>query len=283
MQLIHEPGEFQRAALELRAEGRRTALVPTMGALHEGHLQLLRTARERVGAEGRVMASIFVNPIQFDNANDLARYPRTLERDAELCAGEGVDVIFAPTHEAMYPADFRTFVEVEKLPDVLCGAHRPGHFRGVTTVVMKLFMLAQPSVALFGWKDAQQFLILRRMVHDLCLPLEMVGVETVREADGLARSSRNAYLTPEERTEAARIHAGLRAARELFARGERDAEMLVHAAREPIEACALFRLEYAELRALETLDAQAEAQAGNSLLAVAAHLGKARLIDNVRF
>ncbi len=251
-----------------------------MGALHGGHYEgLIPAARAR--AE-RVCVSIFVNPTQFGPGEDYERYPRSLQSDLEGCEAQGVDVVFAPAPDAIYPPGYQTYVSVEELTEPLCGHSRPGHFRGVTTVVLKLLMLAQPTVAVFGWKDAQQLLAIRRMVEDLNVPTEIVGVETVREPDGLAISSRNQYLTPEQRAAAPQIHKGLRAAAEAFASGERDIETLLGLARRRIASAGLPRIDYLEARSLKTLAPLARAEPGNTLIAVAVYLGKARLIDNIR-
>jgi pantoate--beta-alanine ligase len=279
MEIVREPGVYQAAALGWRREGLSHAQVPTMGALHEGHFRLIAEARAR--AE-RVSVTLFVNQIQFNRADDLEAYPRTWESDAAACRELGVDVLFAPEQGAMYPAGFETHVEVARLSGPLCGAERPGHFRGVTTVVMKLLMLGQPTTAVFGWKDAQQFLVLRRMVRDLNVPVEMVTVETVREGDGLAKSSRNARLTPEQRAAAPAIYRGLAAAEKMFRGGESDADRLLAAARETIEAERELRVEYLEAREMEGLVEVAEAEPGNTLIAAAVWAGDVRLIDNVR-
>ncbi|MCL5270138.1 MAG: pantoate--beta-alanine ligase [bacterium] len=279
MDIIDDPVQYQQQALAWRGEGLTHGFVPTMGALHAGHFRLVEEARRRVD---RVSVSLFVNPRQFGPGEDLDKYPRAFERDAEGCRTRGVDVLFAPTPAAMYPEGFQSHVTVERLTAPLCGAARPGHFQGVTTVVMKLFMLAQPSVAFFGWKDAQQFLVLRRMVTDLAIPVEMVGVETVREADGLAMSSRNAYLSPEERAAAPLIYRGLSAARAAFAAGERNTAVLTGLVRQAIESSPLFQLEYADCRSLSELEPLTVSEPGNTLLAVAARLGTTRLIDNIR-
>lgn len=279
MQIIHDPAEYQKLTLAWRAQGLTHALVPTMGALHAGHFRLIEEARQRAQ---RVSVSLFVNPIQFGPTEDLAKYPRTLDADAEGCRARGVDILFAPAPDAMYPAGFQTHVAVEKLTQPLCGAARPGHFQGVATVVMKLFMLAQPTAALFGWKDAQQFIVLRRMVRDLAVPLEMIGVEIVREADGLAMSSRNAYLTPEQRADAPLIFKGLQAARDAASAGERSARMLLGLIKQKIESSPRFKLEYAEARSMETMDELETVVPGDTLIAVAARLGNTRLIDNIR-
>jgi pantoate--beta-alanine ligase len=283
MEILREPGAYQRRALAWRAAGLAHAQAPTMGALHAGHLRLVEEARARVGDAGRVSVTLFVNPIQFNRPDDLEKYPRTWEADVAACERLGVDALFAPEARAMYPPGFETRVEVEKLSGPLCGAGRPGHFRGVTTVVMKLLMLGQPTVGVFGWKDAQQFLVLRRMVRDLNVPVEMVGVETVREPDGLAMSSRNARLTAEQRAAAPRIYAGLRKAQAMGSSGERSIETLVATAREKIEASGELRIEYLEARSIETLELAERVEPNSTLLAAAVWAGEVRLIDNVRF
>lgn len=279
MEIIRDPAEYQRRCLEWRATGLSHGLVPTMGALHAGHFRLIDEAR---AASERVSVSIFVNPLQFAPTEDLARYPRPFEADAEGCRARGVDLLFAPEPGAIYPPGFQTTVHVDHLTRPLCGRTRPTHFDGVTTVVMKLFMLSQAPKAFFGWKDAQQLLVIRRMARDLDVPVEIVGVEIVREADGLALSSRNVYLTPEQRAEAPRIRQGLAAAAAAFAAGERRAAELVRLARAPIESCPLMRIDYVEARSMETLEEVDVAREGDTLLAAAVYLGETRLIDNVR-
>jgi pantoate--beta-alanine ligase len=280
LEIVDNPAEYQRIALDWRRQGLRHAQVPTMGALHEGHLALLDEARRRAD---RVSLTLFVNPIQFNAADDLAKYPRTWEADVAACRARGADLLFAPPKEAMYPAGFQTHVEVEGLSGPLCGAHRPGHFRGVTTVVMKLFQLGQPTTAVFGWKDAQQFLILRRMVRDLDMPVEMIGVETVREPDGLAMSSRNRRLSPEQRAAAPAIRRGLQAAAKLFDGGEREMGKLIAAARSEIDREPALKIEYLEGRSTDTLELLESARPGETLIAAAVWAGDVRLIDNVRF
>lgn len=254
--------------------------VPTMGALHEGHLQLMRDARALAGPSGRVIVSIFVNPLQFGPQEDFAKYPRELEADAALCRSVGVDAIFAPSAEEMYPADRSVIVLETKLSRVLCGASRPGHFDGVCTVVLKLFNLVQPHTSVFGKKDYQQLAIIRRMVRDLNVPVAIVGSETVREADGLAMSSRNRYLSELERTQAPAIRRALLLAREQWHNGEKSASVLRETFLEELRTQApLSRVDYvqcvdaASLEPLEHLKAQ-------SLLATAVFFGKTRLIDN---
>ena len=279
MRIFSDPKEVQQAALEARAEGRVLGLVPTMGALHEGHLTLMREARPRVDV---LAVSVFVNPKQFGPDEDLAAYPRDIEGDRRKCASAGVDWIFHPTPEQMYPEGCRTYVEVEDWGRKLCGASRPEHFRGVTTVVLKFFNLVQPNAAFFGWKDAQQFLILRKMVEDLNLPVEMVGVETVRETDGLAMSSRNVYLTERERGEAPVLYRALVAARE---RAYQDpgvtASELRRLIADTVASESTAKIDYIEIVSMNRLEPVDRVGPG-TLIALAARFGKARLIDNVR-
>jgi pantoate--beta-alanine ligase len=248
-----------------------------MGALHEGHLSLVRAARASCGV---VAASIFVNPTQFGPAEDLAKYPRSFERDCELLEREGVELVFAPSVEEMYPAGAVTWVTVEGLSDKLDGRSRPGHFRGVTTVVAKLFHVVEPDAAFFGQKDAAQVAIIRRMVRDLNLPVEIVVCPIVREADGLAMSSRNAYLDGEQRKRALVLHRSLVRVQELVDAGERDVGRLMAAGREEFARENSVRLDYFEIVDAETLDGL-ESVSGGALVAVAAFVGNTRLIDNV--
>jgi pantoate--beta-alanine ligase len=248
-----------------------------MGALHEGHLSLVRAAR---AASDAVAASIFVNPTQFGPNEDLAKYPRTFERDCELLEDEGVELLFAPAVEEMYPAGAATWVTVEGLSEKLDGRSRPGHFRGVTTVVAKLFNIVEPDAAFFGQKDAAQVAIIRRMVRDLHLPVEIVVCPIVREADGLALSSRNAYLDPEQRRQALVLHRSLMRAHELASAGERDAVKLAVAGRAEFGREAAVRLDYFEIVNPDTLD-PVEDISGGALVAVAAFVGGTRLIDNI--
>jgi len=264
------------AAMRAAVAGRRVGFVPTMGYLHEGHLSLVREARARADV---VVVSIFVNPTQFGPNEDLARYPRDLERDVAMLSKEGVDLVFAPEANEIYPAGARTFVEVEGLSDRLEGASRPGHFRGVATVVTKLFEIVRPEVAVFGQKDAQQALVIRRMVRDLIIDVEVVVAPTKRDEDGVALSSRNVYLSADERRAAGAIPRALAAARRALAQGERDPERIVAAARAVLDAEPLLRLDYLALVDAETLD-RLERARGEMLLAVAVFAGKTRLIDN---
>jgi pantoate--beta-alanine ligase len=259
----------------LEAEGETLALVPTMGFLHEGHLSLIAEGRRRCR---RVAVSIFVNPLQFGPAEDLARYPRDLDGDLEKCSRADADLVFCPEPDELYPAGFQTQVEVTELSQGLCGARRPGHFRGVATVVLKLFTLFAPRAALFGEKDYQQLLVIRRMARDLDLPLEVVGCPIVREADGLAMSSRNSYLDPGQRQQALALHRALEAAQARFSAGDRQPENLTRVATELIEG-ARIAPEYVELRDAETLRPVTEAMPGQRLL-LAAEVGRTRLIDN---
>jgi pantoate--beta-alanine ligase len=273
METITEPGVMRAWADDRRAAGERIALVPTMGALHDGHLALVAEARRR--AE-RVVVSIFVNPLQFDRRDDFERYPRPLEEDAAGCAAAGVDVVYAPSPAAMYPEGFASAVEVARLTEPLCGRARPGHFRGVTTVVTKLFHAVRPDCAVFGEKDWQQVAVVRRMTADLDFGIEIVGVPTVREADGLALSSRNRLLGTAEREAARCVPRALAAATEAVRAGE--TAVLARATAE-IAAEPRARLEYAELRDPQTL-AEVMEVAAPTLLALAVWVGGVRLIDN---
>ena len=276
-ELLHEPSAVIDACDRARARGLRVGLVPTMGALHEGHLSLIDEAKRR-GA-GFVVVTIFVNPLQFGPAEDFSRYPRTLEADLRACAARGVEVVYAPDAAAMYPEGYQTHVEVGDLTTRLEGEFRPGHFRGVTTVVTKLFQVAQPCLAVFGKKDYQQLRVIERMTLDLGMRVEIVAHPIVREPDGLALSSRNRYLDPDQRARALAISRGLRAARDAFAAGERDAmklEALVRAEVTP----AFDRIDYIAVADPETLAPLAGPVADRALIAVAAHLGGTRLIDN---
>ena len=265
------------ASRAARHAGRRLGFVPTMGALHEGHLSLVRAAR---ASADLVAASIFVNPTQFGPAEDLAKYPRSLERDRELLEREGVELLFAPSVEEMYPAGAVTWVTVGGLSDKLDGRSRPGHFRGVTTVVAKLFHIVEPDAAFFGQKDAAQVAIIRRMVSDLNLPVEIVVCPIVREPDGLAMSSRNAYLDPEQRQRALVLGRSLKRVEMLVDAGERNAEKLVAAGCQEFEREKSVRLDYFAIVDADTLEPVNDVS-GGALVAVAAYVGPTRLIDNV--
>ncbi len=260
-----------------RAGGKRLGFVPTMGALHEGHLSLVRAAR---AACDIVAASIFVNPMQFGPNEDLAKYPRTFARDRELLGKESVELLFAPSVEEMYPAGAVTWVTVEGLSGKLDGRSRPGHFRGVTTVVAKLFHIVEPDAAFFGQKDAAQVAIIRRMAHDLNFPIEIVACPIVREADGLAMSSRNAYLDPQQRQQALVLHRALMRVKKSWKAGERSSSRLADGGREEIATEKAVRLDYFEIADPGTLD-PIDNVSSAALVAVAAFVGPTRLIDNI--
>ncbi|GLQ54578.1 pantoate--beta-alanine ligase [Devosia nitrariae] len=253
-------------------------LVPTMGALHRGHMSLVELSQERCDT---TLVSIFVNPLQFGPSEDLAKYPRPLEADLALLEAVGVDALFLPGTSDLYPPGASTFVVEESVSAPLCGAFRPGHFRGVATVVLKLFNLSQPHVAFFGQKDAQQCAVIERMVRDLDVPVEIVRGPIVRESDGLALSSRNVYLNPAERAAAPRLFESLNAAQAAYAAGERRADRLVAAGRAVLASEPLIRVQYWEVRDPVSLDELERIGEGGALLAVAAHLGATRLIDNI--
>jgi pantoate--beta-alanine ligase len=285
MRVVETVREVQASADVERAAGRRIALVPTMGALHTGHLSLVEHARK---AADVVWLSIYVNPTQFDRQDDLASYPRPMQRDLEACRDAGVDLVFAPRAGEMCRGDRDTWVEVSALAKPLCGATRPGHFRGVATVVSKLFLAAKPHVAVFGEKDFQQLAVIRRMAHDLCFDVEVLGAPIVREPDGLALSSRNERLDPASRREAVVISRALDAAESAVADGERDSAQLLALVRAEIEASPRGRIDYAELRDPELLlEAPARLEA-DTLLAIAVFFpveegpdpATVRLIDN---
>jgi pantoate--beta-alanine ligase len=269
--------DMQAASRGVRRAGKRLGFVPTMGALHEGHLSLVRAAR---ASSDVVAASIFVNPTQFGPNEDLAKYPRSFERDCEMLEREGVSLLFAPSVEEMYPAGAVTWVTVEGLSEKLDGRSRPGHFRGVTTVVAKLFHAVEADAAFFGQKDAAQVAIVRRMVRDLNFAVEIVVCPIVREADGLAMSSRNAYLDPEQRKRALVLHRALMRVQNLVKAGEREVAKLLAAGREEVAAENSVRLDYLEIVDPNTLDAVKRATSG-TLIAIAAYVGSTRLIDNV--
>ncbi|MDA8428721.1 MAG: pantoate--beta-alanine ligase [Geobacteraceae bacterium] len=276
MNIITSIAEMQQAALLLKRAGKGIAFVPTMGYLHEGHASLLREGRSRGDS---LVLSIFVNPIQFGPSEDLERYPRNLEGDCAIARECGVDIVFTPTAAEMYPPGFQTAIRVKELALPLCGASRPGHFDGVATVVTKLFNIVQPDLALFGKKDFQQLAIIRRMVADLSLPVEIVGMPIVREADGLAMSSRNAYLSPDQRQSALSLSKAIRLVRERYAAGERNAARLIEAARNLILAKPAATIDYLELRDAATLATVSDVS-DTTLMALAVIIGTTRLIDN---
>jgi pantoate--beta-alanine ligase len=283
-ELIADPAAWQARCFAARDAGVPVALVPTMGFLHEGHLSLMREARRRADEHGRrglATASIFVNPTQFGPNEDLSRYPRDLEGDLAKCASAGIDLVLAPSDpRAMFAAGHETWVSVERVSQGLCGASRPGHFRGVATVVAKLFNLTRPHVALFGEKDWQQLQVIRAMARDLAFGVEVAGMPIVRERDGLALSSRNAYLSADERARALSLSRALGEAREAVAAGDRDVAALVARARARLEE-ARARIDYVEIVHPETLAPLSRAEAGSVML-LAAFFGATRLIDNGR-
>jgi len=277
MKILNTIEDMRAACRTARSSGRQLGFVPTMGALHEGHLSLVQAAKAACNV---VAASIFVNPTQFGPNEDLAKYPRSFERDRDLLEKEGVDLLFAPSVEEMYPESAMTWVTVEGLSDKLDGRSRPGHFRGVTTVVAKLFHIVEPNAAFFGQKDAAQVAIIRRMVRDLNLPVQIVAGPIVREADGLAMSSRNAYLDPQQRKQALVLQCSLQSVEKSWREGERDAAKLLAAGQKEITGEKSIRLDYFEIVDPASLDPLGTAAQG-ALVAVAAFVGTTRLIDNI--
>lgn len=276
--LLTTPAEMRAWSVRISRGGARIGFVPTMGALHEGHLALVDEARRHADV---VVVSVFVNPLQFDVRADFERYPRPIDDDLARCRAAGADAVYAPTAAAMYPDGFETHVEPGPLAEPLEGRHRPGHFRGMATVVTKLLTAVRPDVAVFGQKDAQQLAIVRRLALDLDLGVDIVAMPTVREPDGLAMSSRNRRLTPEDRTAAVCLWRGLDAARTLAAGGETDPDALLRAAHAPIAAEPRARLEYLELVDPATFTPVRSERATRGLLVVAAWFGEIRLIDNL--
>ncbi|HEX30087.1 TPA: pantoate--beta-alanine ligase [Candidatus Poribacteria bacterium] len=278
MMVLSKPEEVQRHCERVRLQGKRIGFVPTMGYFHEGHLTLMRRAKEE---NDLLVVSLFVNPTQFGPNEDYERYPRDLDRDRELAEKEGVDLLFVPSVEDMYPAGYATYVEVTgTLTSVLCGARRPGHFRGVTTVVAKLFNIVKPHRAYFGEKDAQQLRVIKRMAKDLNFDVEIISVPTVRESDGLAMSSRNEYLSPEERKAALVLWRSLNLARSLVEAGERKADRIISEMRRLIESEPLAKIDYVEIVDSETLE-KVDRIEGEVLVALAVFIGTTRLIDNM--
>ncbi|HHT9119414.1 MAG TPA: pantoate--beta-alanine ligase [Candidatus Hypogeohydataceae bacterium YC41] len=277
METIDSIKRLEERMARLKGQGKEIGLVPTMGALHEGHLSLIRRARDENDV---VVLSIFVNPIQFNRKDDYLSYPRNQDRDKALCFREGVDFLFVPKVEEMYQEGFSTYVEVEGLTDRLCGASRPGHFRGVTTVVTKLFNIVRPDRAYFGQKDFQQTVVIKRMVRDLNLNVEVLTLPTIREADGLALSSRNQLLRQGERQVASALYRSLLEARELFALGIRDSRRIIQQMHDVLHKAGIFRIDYITLVDLESLEELEGARAG-AVVALAAWVGNVRLIDNM--
>ena len=277
METILTAANMTAISRQAHREGKRVGFVPTMGALHEGHLSLVRAARQQTDI---VVTSIFVNPTQFGPTEDFSKYPRTFEIDSAMLAAEKTDYIFSPSVEEMYPKDATTWVDVEELSGKLDGRSRPGHFRGVTTVVSKLFNIVQPDIAFFGQKDAAQVAVIRKMVRDLNFGVQVVVCPIIRESDGLAMSSRNAYLTPEQRKQALVLSQALKKVAKLAAQGETNPEKLIGVGKQAIAQEPSVRLDYFEIVNPDTLDPVTDVSQG-ALVAVAAYVGTTRLIDNV--
>jgi len=277
MRVIEKIAEMQSWSDRMRAEGKRIGFVPTMGYLHEGHLSLVDRAKEMSDV---VVVSVFVNPTQFGPSEDYRNYPRDLKRDVRLVEERGGDVVFCPSAEEMYPEGFATYVEVEGLTETLCGASRPGHFRGVTTVVTKLFNIVKPHVAVFGQKDAQQAIVIKRMTSDLNFDIEIEVAPTIREPDGLAMSSRNTYLTPSQRSQATSLYRALRAAERMIGSGERDAGRVIDEMRRIVGSQPEADIDYISIVSADDLKPVGEIK-GRILVALAVRFGRARLIDNI--
>ena len=278
MQIINSPAEMQMTALELRRQGRKIGYVPTMGFLHDGHISLVRLARREADV---VVLSIFVNPRQFGPKEDLAKYPRDLARDSELCRQNGVDIIFQPSVQDMYQSSFSVFIDENDLSKQLCGASRPDHFGGVLTVVGKLFHLVLPDAAVFGQKDAQQVVLVRHMINDLDFPVRMIVAPIIRESDGLAMSSRNVYLSPDERRDAVCLSAALRLARRLYRSNERDYTVLKAAMSDLITKVKSAQVDYIEIVGAHNLKPMHKIENEDILIVLAVRIGKTRLIDNL--
>lgn len=260
-----------------KKEGKSISLVPTMGYLHEGHLSLVRAARKHTDV---VVMSIFVNPLQFGPKEDFEKYPRDLKRDEDLARSAGADIIFTPSVNDMYPAGYSTFLNVEGLTDTLCGASRPGHFKGVTTVVAKLFEIVSPDIAYFGQKDAQQASVIKKMAKDLNMAVEIKMMPIVRESDGLAMSSRNVYLSTSERRDALVLHESLKSAEVIIRSGERDAKKIIKNMQDLIKGVSSARIDYVSIVGTDTLR-DIKTIKGDVLIALAVFIGKTRLIDNI--
>jgi pantoate--beta-alanine ligase len=277
MKTFAKIGEIKTEIKRQRAEGKSIGFVPTMGFLHEGHLSLVRESLRKTDC---TVVSLFVNPTQFGPQEDFEDYPRDLERDADILEKEGVDVVFVPDQNEMYPQGYKTYVEVQDLQDKLCGSSRPGHFKGVCTVVLKLFQIVDPDTAFFGQKDAQQALILKRMVRDLNLSVDIDVLPIVREVDGLALSSRNVYLNAEERKAALCLIKGLKQAEQMIKKGERKSSQIIQTIQQIINSEPMARMDYVEVVDLDNLDPLDKIER-EALIALAVYVGKIRLIDNM--
>jgi pantoate--beta-alanine ligase len=276
MKIIKSVKKMQSYSESLRLQGKRIAFVPTMGYFHEGHLALMKEAKKMADC---VVVSIYVNPTQFGPKEDFSRYPRDLKRDLKMAEGANVDIIFYPPDDEIYPADYQTYVDVEKVTQNLCGMSRPGHFRGVTTICLKLFNIVKPHIAIFGKKDFQQFISIKRMVYDLNLDLQIIGLSTVREADGLAMSSRNKYLQNNERSSALTLAASLKLAQKLYSTGERKASVIINEVKRLIKKADYTDIDYVKICEVNTLNDVKEIKS-QSVIALAVKVGKTRLIDN---
>ena len=276
MEIVKEIEKMTALSQKWHQAGKIIAFVPTMGYFHQGHLSLISEGKK----QGDVLVvSLFVNPIQFGPKEDLAAYPRDLQRDASLAEKQGTDVLFVPEEKEMYPEGYQTYVEVTQLTKYLCGVSRPGHFKGVTTVVAKLFNIIRPHIAIFGLKDYQQYIVIKRMVMDLNYPIKIIGCPIIREPDGLAMSSRNVYLTSKQRTSALSLYKSLNIAQEMVNKGEKKAKTIIEAVTTFIQKRPYTKIDYVKLCDPETLEELEEIR-GNALLALAVKVGKARLIDN---
>ncbi|MFH0796093.1 MAG: pantoate--beta-alanine ligase [Candidatus Omnitrophota bacterium] len=278
MQIVKTISEVRRIVSHARNAGKAIGFVPTMGALHKGHLSLIRASRKECGFR---VVSIFVNPTQFGPKEDYRKYPQDLKRDTRMVEKEGIDLIFAPEADEIYPEGYQTCVEVENLPRNLCGKYRPGHFPGVATVVLKLFHIVSPDQAYFGWKDAQQLIIIKKMVEDLNLPIKVVGLPTVREKDGLAMSSRNQYLSPEERTSAPILYKHLKNVKRMVETKQKSLKEALKETQKNLNKNPLIKLQYLEAVDLKRVEPVTENTRGKVLVAVAAFFGSTRLIDNI--
>ncbi|MFC1541171.1 pantoate--beta-alanine ligase [Candidatus Latescibacterota bacterium] len=277
MKVISDITEIRRICEEKRLESKRIGFVPTMGAFHEGHLSLIRRARKKTDV---IVVSIYVNPIQFGKNEDLNKYPRNIDADIRLAEVNGADIVFVPGDEIMYPEGYSTYITVERLTDMLCGRSRPEHFRGVTTVVVKLFNIIRPHVVVFGQKDAQQLSIIRKMVSDLNMDIEIDAGPIIREPDGLAMSSRNQYLSKEEREQAPVLYKSLQAAQELFESGTTSAPEIVDKIKSILDKVFLVKTEYIEIVDIDNLS-PVDDVSDCALIAIAARIGETRLIDNI--
>jgi pantoate--beta-alanine ligase len=276
MEIIKTVKKMKSYSESLRLQGKRIAFVPTMGYFHEGHLSLMKEAKKMADC---VVVSIYVNPAQFGPQEDFSKYPRDLKRDLKMAENVNVDVIFYPPDDEIYPADYQTYVDVEKVTQNLCGISRPGHFRGVTTICLKLFNIVKPHIAIFGKKDFQQFISIKRMVEDLNLDLQVTGLTTVREADGLAMSSRNKYLKEDERKSALTLSASLKLAQKLYSDGERKASVVITKVKKLIKSADYTQIDYVKICDTNTLNDVDEIKS-QSVIALAVKVGKTRLIDN---